>query len=124
LIERIAWPAVLAAGLLDGVNPCAFVTVIFLLSYLSLLKYRRRDAMLVGAAFTAAMFATYLYLLIGLGFLAFAGYLQEQPHFQDVVPGRRALAGGVAGGRGRSAQPAGRLAHPPGFAGGHGPEAG
>jgi cytochrome c biogenesis protein CcdA len=81
--ERIAWPAVLAAGLLDGVNPCAFVTVIFLLSYLSLLKYRRRDAMLVGAAFTAAVFATYL--LIGLGFLAFAGYLQEQPHFRDVV---------------------------------------
>jgi arginine exporter protein ArgO len=39
--------------------------------------------MLVGAAFTAAVFATYL--LIGLGFLAFAGYLQEQPHFQDVV---------------------------------------
>lgn len=37
----ISWTAVLAAGLLDGINPCAFVTIILLLSYLALMKYSK-----------------------------------------------------------------------------------
>lgn len=89
--SRIAWPAVIAAGLLDGVNPCAFVTIIFLLSYLTLQKYSRRDAMLVGTAFTAAVFVTYL--LIGIGCLAFISYLQELPYFRSAIYG---LAVGTA----------------------------
>ncbi len=57
--------AVLAAGLLDGVNPCAFSTVLFLISTLSLLKMRRRRLAAVGLAFCAGVFAAYY--AVGLG---------------------------------------------------------
>ena len=72
---NIRFATVLAAGLIDGVNPCAFVTIIFLLSYLALLKRRRRDVMLVGVAFATAVFATYL--LIGLGVIEAVSRLGE-----------------------------------------------
>jgi hypothetical protein len=57
--------AVAGAGLLDGVNPCAFTTLIFFVSYLALVGRKGRDILLVGSAFTLAVFLTYL--LMGLG---------------------------------------------------------
>ena len=58
--------AVLAAGLLDGVNPCAFTTLIFLLSALSVAGRSRRETLIIGLFFTITVFVTYF--LIGLGF--------------------------------------------------------
>jgi cytochrome c biogenesis protein CcdA/glutaredoxin len=60
--------AVAAAGLLDGVNPCAFTTIIFFISYLALTGRGQREVLLVGVAFTLAVFLTYL--LMGLGLSA------------------------------------------------------
>jgi len=57
--------AVAAAGLLDGVNPCAFTTIVFLLSMLAHLGKSRRDLAVVGVGFTAAVFV--MYFLLGLG---------------------------------------------------------
>jgi thiol-disulfide isomerase/thioredoxin len=57
--------AVLSAGLIDGVNPCAFATLVFFISFLSFVGRRRREILLTGIFFTAAVFFTYL--LIGLG---------------------------------------------------------
>jgi len=57
--------AVAAAGLIDGVNPCALTTIVFMLSMLAYLGRSRRQLVVVGAAFTAAVFGTYL--LLGLG---------------------------------------------------------
>jgi len=57
---------VLVAGLLDGINPCAFATIIFLLSYLSYLQKTRKIIFITGIAYTFAVFSTYF--LIGLGF--------------------------------------------------------
>ena len=45
--------AVAVAGLLDGVNPCAFTTIIFLLSMLAYLGRSRRQLAAVGVGFTA-----------------------------------------------------------------------
>jgi hypothetical protein len=59
---------VLAGGLLDGINPCAFTTLIFLLASLALAGRGRREVLLLGAAFTLAVFATYF--AVGLGLLA------------------------------------------------------
>lgn len=59
--------AVAIAGLIDGVNPCAFTTIVFFLSMLAYLKKTRRDMILVGAGFTVGMFAAYF--LLGLGLL-------------------------------------------------------
>jgi len=60
--------AVVAAGLLDGVNPCAFTTLIFLLASLALAGRGRREVLVIGAFFSLSVFLTYL--AIGLGFFA------------------------------------------------------
>ncbi len=57
---------VVVAGLIDGVNPCAFSTIIFLISYLAFVGRQRREVLLVGAAFTTAVFLTYLAMGLGL----------------------------------------------------------
>lgn len=57
--------AVIGAGLLDGVNPCAFATLIFFISYLIMRSKRKQDILLVGAAFGAGVFLAYF--LAGLG---------------------------------------------------------
>jgi cytochrome c biogenesis protein CcdA/thiol-disulfide isomerase/thioredoxin len=58
---------VLGAGLIDGLNPCAFATLVFFVSYLTFLGRRGRDILFVGLAFTAGVFVTYL--LVGVGLL-------------------------------------------------------
>ena len=60
---------VIGAGLIDGLNPCAFATMIFLISYLSVRKRRGRELLATGAAFAAGVFLAYLGL--GLGLLRF-----------------------------------------------------
>jgi cytochrome c biogenesis protein CcdA len=67
--------AVAVAGLLDGVNPCAFTTVVFLLSMLAYLGKSRRQLAVVGGGFTAAVFATYL--LLGLGVFGFLEFIKR-----------------------------------------------
>lgn len=58
--------SVLLAGLLDGINPCAFTTLIFLISYLRLFGRKGREILKIGGSFTLAVFISYF--LIGLGF--------------------------------------------------------
>ncbi len=65
LMDRIGVLAVLGAGLLDGLNPCAFATLVFLISYLTAMKRKGTEVLLVGVAFTLGVFVTYL--SIGLG---------------------------------------------------------
>ncbi|MCX6984510.1 MAG: hypothetical protein NT118_07135, partial [Lentisphaerae bacterium] len=93
--DKISWTAVLSAGLIDGINPCAFVTIIFLLSYLALLEYGKKEIILVGLSFTLVVFATYL--MIGLGFLKFVDYLQSIPDLARYVYYSGALIAGFVG---------------------------
>ena len=65
LARNLAIIPVLAAGLLDGINPCAFTTIIFLLTALALAGKRRREILTMGLFFTLSVFATYF--LVGLG---------------------------------------------------------
>jgi hypothetical protein len=58
---------VFLAGLADGVNPCAFTTMLFLISLLVLFGRSRRDVFFVGMLFGATIFFTYL--LLGFGVL-------------------------------------------------------
>lgn len=74
---------VLGAGLLDGVNPCAFTTIIFFASYLALMGRKGREILLVGASFTAAVFLTYL--LVGLGVLGFLQSLGVIKIFSRII---------------------------------------
>ncbi|MEI6971587.1 MAG: hypothetical protein WCL44_08720 [bacterium] len=57
--------AILVAGLLDGLNPCAFATMIFLVTMLSVGNRDRRTMLVAGMCFCVVVFFTYL--LLGLG---------------------------------------------------------
>lgn len=57
--------AVAAAGLIDGLNPCAFTTIVFFVSLLAALKKSRRDILIVGLCFALSVFLTYLFLGFG-----------------------------------------------------------
>lgn len=70
------FPAILA-GVLDGVNPCAFTTLIFLLSYLAFMGRSRREIMAIGISFSLAVFITYY--LIGLGLFRVLAFTQAIP---------------------------------------------
>ncbi|HWQ21842.1 MAG TPA: hypothetical protein VN478_03855 [Clostridia bacterium] len=57
---------VIGAGLLDGINPCAFATLIFFISYLIMRSKSKRDILFVGLAFAAGVFLAYLAAGLGL----------------------------------------------------------
>jgi len=59
--------AVTVSGLLDGINPCAFASIIFFISYLTLINRKGREILWVGGIFTLSVFLTYF--LIGTGAL-------------------------------------------------------
>ena len=64
--RNMSWLTVVIAGLVDGLNPCAFATLIFFISYLTLSGRKGKEVILVGIAFTLGVFLAYL--VIGLGF--------------------------------------------------------
>jgi cytochrome c biogenesis protein CcdA len=57
--------AVVLAALIDGINPCAFATILFFISYLTISKRPRRALLVTGLLFSLGVFTTYL--AIGLG---------------------------------------------------------
>jgi cytochrome c biogenesis protein CcdA len=61
------------AGLIDGLNPCAFATIVFFVSYLAFVGRRQREVLAVGVAFTLGVFLTYLG--VGVGLLKFMASL-------------------------------------------------
>lgn len=61
--------AIVSAGLIDGVNPCAFTVIVFFMSFLALQGYMKRQLIVIGLSFILSVFITYL--LIGLGVFGF-----------------------------------------------------
>ncbi|MGL1891092.1 MAG: DUF1573 domain-containing protein [Spirochaetaceae bacterium] len=55
------------AGLLDGINPCAFTTLLFLISSLFYIGRGKKEILQIGIIFSATIF--FSYYLVGLGFL-------------------------------------------------------
>ena len=66
---------IIIAGIIDGVNPCAFVTIIFFTSYLLIRKKEKRDIFFVGLSFTLGVFITYL--LMGIGIYRLLYYIKN-----------------------------------------------
>lgn len=61
--------AIIAAGLVDGINPCAFTVIVFFISFLALQGYKKKELATIGLSFILAVFLTYV--LIGLGIFRF-----------------------------------------------------
>lgn len=66
---------VVLAGLVDGLNPCAFATLVFFVSYLTLSGRQGREVLAVGAAFSVGVFLAYLG--VGLGLYRLLGLLGD-----------------------------------------------
>jgi cytochrome c biogenesis protein CcdA len=65
-LNSFSYLTVLLAGLIDGVNPCAFALLIFFLSYLKIAGKTGKQLVVVGLVYSISVFVTYF--LIGLGF--------------------------------------------------------
>ncbi len=60
---------IIGAGFLDGLNPCAFATIVFMVNLLLLLGHSRRRILEIGLTYSITVFVTYL--LLGLGLFQF-----------------------------------------------------
>ena len=63
--KNFTLPAIIAVGLIDGINPCAVTVLVFFMSFLSLQGYRKREIVVIGLVFILSVYLTYC--LIGLG---------------------------------------------------------
>lgn len=53
-------------GLADGVNPCTFAILLFLISYLFTISASRKKILKLGLAFTFTIFVIYVFIMLGL----------------------------------------------------------
>jgi cytochrome c biogenesis protein CcdA/thiol-disulfide isomerase/thioredoxin len=81
--DRFSLLGIMFAGLLDGVNPCAFATIVFFVSYLLFLGRRRRDIMFMAVSFIAAVF--FAYFLIGVGAYNILNYLAGYEIIAEII---------------------------------------
>ena len=69
------------AGLVDGVNPCAFATIVFFLSFMTIIGRTRKEIMITGITFVSVLFLVYLsiglflYRIVGLKFMTSARHI-------------------------------------------------
>jgi len=75
--------AIIMAGLIDGINPCAFATIVLFMSYLALIGRKGRELIYVGSAFTISVFLTYF--LVGLGVFRFIQTLSIFSLFSKIL---------------------------------------
>ncbi|MDD5597510.1 MAG: hypothetical protein PHV82_06170 [Victivallaceae bacterium] len=64
--KRLTLFTVIAAGFIDGINPCVFSALIFFMSLMAVAKIRGVRFFIVGTAYCLACFLTYLLLGFGL----------------------------------------------------------
>jgi hypothetical protein len=71
------------AGLIEGLNPCALATLIFFISYLTMIGRKRKEIFMVGMGFSGSSFVTHL--LLGFGILSFMQHFSFFPLFSRVI---------------------------------------
>ena len=70
-------PTILVAGLLDGINPCAFAVMAFFVAFLFAMRRARWQVLQVGASYIVGMYL--VYFALGLGLMR-ALTIPGQPH--------------------------------------------
>jgi len=89
LFSRFTIFAVTFAGLGDGINPCAFATILFFVSYLGMIGRKRNEILMVGLSFTFAVFLTYF--LLGLGFFKIVKQMSHIEILSKIIFGGTAV---------------------------------
>jgi hypothetical protein len=64
--RRIGLASVVTGGLVDGVNPCAFATIVFFITYLAAMGKARARILAAGIAFCSGVFVSYFATGLGL----------------------------------------------------------
>jgi cytochrome c biogenesis protein CcdA len=64
--KTISFWLIVSSGFFDGINPCAFATIIFFISYLAVAGRGKKQILQVGAAFAAGTFVAYYLMGMGL----------------------------------------------------------
>ena len=54
--EKITLPLIVVAGLVDGINPCAFAVLIFLLTFLLSISNRKKRMLKAGIVYIFAVY--------------------------------------------------------------------
>ncbi len=75
--------AILLAGLMEGMNPCALATLVFFISYLTMVGRKRKEIFWGGLFFSGTGFITHL--SIGIGILSFIQHFSFLPLFSQIV---------------------------------------
>jgi cytochrome c biogenesis protein CcdA len=83
LLEGVTLFAVISGGLIDGINPCAFATLIFFIAYLERVKQQKKTLLYIGLAFSLAVFLGYI--LVGLGILEFYYQADQSLLISDTI---------------------------------------
>jgi cytochrome c biogenesis protein CcdA len=92
--SRYSFISILTAGIIDGINPCAIATMIFLISFLATQKRKRSEVLVIGLSFTATVFFTYL--LMGIGAFKALSFLSNNTRVSTFIRWSAALlAAGV-----------------------------
>lgn len=69
VFKKLSFFTVMGSGFIDGINPCAFAVIVFLISFLAVYGYRKTEMLYIGLFYCFAVFLTYLSL--GFGFFKF-----------------------------------------------------
>jgi cytochrome c biogenesis protein CcdA len=90
-IQDLTYPAVILAGLLDGINPCAFAVLIFLLIALTAAESKRR-VLQIGLTYTLGVFL--IYITAGIGIVKIVSLTGLSFYF-TVIAGILVIAAGI-----------------------------
>lgn len=85
-------PLIVAAALVDSINPCAFSVLILTIAFLFSIGKLRSDALRIGGLYIAGIFVAYT--LIGLGILQALSFFNI-PHFMGKLGASLLILAGV-----------------------------
>jgi cytochrome c biogenesis protein CcdA len=92
MVEELTLGTIVAAALVDSINPCVFGVLIFLLAYMSRVYKKNMNKMLVaGFIYITAVYITYFLLGMGIFTLAYTAGLAKP--FYRVAAGIAIIAG-------------------------------
>jgi len=94
-VDRFSFWAIVGLGIVDGINPCAIATMIFLISFMAAQKRSRRDILIIGLSYTTTVFVTYT--IIGVTAFEFLSVMKQTAIISSAIKWIAvALAGTVA----------------------------
>ncbi|WP_424245989.1 thiol-disulfide isomerase/thioredoxin [Elusimicrobium posterum] len=75
VFNELTLAIVIAGGLIDSFNPCAFAVIVFFISFLTVYGYSKKEIFFVGTAYCASVFLAYF--LMGFGLFEVLSFLQR-----------------------------------------------